>query len=541
MSVEFRQRTPAEYARILWRRKWLIALPTVAVAFAVAWVVWRLPNVYESATLLTVRPATISTSVVPQLSDSDLTIRINNIGQMVVSRTSLEPMIEKYNLYAAERRRGAPMDSLVERMRTRDINVDINTSRNDITNGFNIYFRGPDPQTAQAVAAELATKYVNAQTKAATEESTQTKEFFDTKLQQAKEELDAIDRQRLEFMLANKSNLPSSSSALVERLTGLYDQQKTYVTEIGRLRDQYTAQSNLLADTDKQRKQQIMDVESFAGNPKQSPAYVALAARKGDLESQLQKLRSQYKDKHPDVIQKQAEIETVERQMNDTVEDGRNKIEERRKLLENSVDLRLTQYKSNMANLDGEIKRQQKQLALTESQIANLEQRINEVPNTEVGLSAFDREYQSKKTVYDDLLAQKGKADITASIALNAQGESIAVVDPASLAEAPVAPNRPLLMALGLALGLGVGFAFAAAFEVPRLLTIQTTEDAEHYTGLPVLVSVPTLLTPREERRLKMRRMAFAVAGVAATVLSIPALALVLKLSRVFEMFASRG
>src|SRR2546421_6201731 len=47
------------------------------------------------STLLTVRPASISTSVVPQLSDSDLTIRINNITQEVTSRSTLEPMIER--------------------------------------------------------------------------------------------------------------------------------------------------------------------------------------------------------------------------------------------------------------------------------------------------------------------------------------------------------------------------------------------------------------------------------------------------------------
>ena len=48
MSVEFRQRTPGEYAKIVWKRKWLIILPAIAVATAVAWVVYRLPDVYES-------------------------------------------------------------------------------------------------------------------------------------------------------------------------------------------------------------------------------------------------------------------------------------------------------------------------------------------------------------------------------------------------------------------------------------------------------------------------------------------------------------
>ena len=44
--------------------------------------------------------------------------------------------------------------------------------------------------------------------------------------------------------------------------------------------------------------------------------------------------------------------------------------------------------------------------------------------------------------------------------------------------------------------GLGLGLLLAGIFEFPKLLTIQTSEDAAHYTGLPVLISVPELLTP---------------------------------------------
>src|SRR4051812_5021325 len=171
MSVDFRQRTPGELAQMVWRRKWLILLPTAAVAVAVAYVVWRLPNVYESTTLLTVRPASIATSAVTQLSDSDLTLRINNIGQEVTSRTSLEPLIERYGLYARERARGASMDELVERMRTRDLKITLNTSRNEITNGFFLSFRSEEPRATQAVTEALARKYVDAQTKTAGEDA----------------------------------------------------------------------------------------------------------------------------------------------------------------------------------------------------------------------------------------------------------------------------------------------------------------------------------------------------------------------------------
>lgn len=538
MSAEFRQRTPAEYAQMVWRRKWLIALPTVAVAVAVAWVVWRLPNTYESQTLLTVRPASISTSVVPQLSDHDLTLRINNIGQEVVSRTSLEPLIEKYNLYAAERRRGEPMDVLVERMRTQDIGVTINTARNEVINGFYLAFRGSDPRTTQAVTAELASKYVTAQNKAAGEEAGLTKEFFEQKLREEKERLDAIDARRLQLMQARSGSLPSHVQALIGQLAGLREQQKTLIVEVGRMSDQRTSSSKLLADLEKARGEEVLDVAERVEDPKSTLAYAELVKRKAQLEAERQNLLTIYRPKHPDVVSVENQIKSIQGQMDDMVEEGKRKIEEKRVRLEARTDPRMGSYRSDITRLDNEIKRQQRLLAQTEASIADVEGRLNQVPVTEVGLEAINREYQSAKAVYEKMLEQQKRAELGADIVANAQGETIAVIDPANLPERPVAPKRPLLMLLGLAAGLGVGALLAALFEVPRLLTVQTAADAEHYTGLPVLAALPSLRTAREERNLRLRRAALAAAGVALTVASIPALAFVLRLTRVIEMFA---
>src|SRR5919107_1178680 len=231
MSVDFRQRTPGELARMVWRRKWLIALPTAAIAVAVGYVVWRLPNVYESTTLLTVRPASIATEAVGQLSDSDLTLRINNITQEVTSRSSLQPLIEKFDLYRRERARGESMEELVERMRTHDLKITLNTTRNDITNGFYLSFRGQEPRSTQAVTEVLARKYVDAQTTAATGDAKLTEEFFSERVEQEKQKLDEIDRRRLQVMQANIRNLPQSTQALVGQLAGLRDEQQTRIAE----------------------------------------------------------------------------------------------------------------------------------------------------------------------------------------------------------------------------------------------------------------------------------------------------------------------
>src|SRR6267142_4816784 len=148
MSVEFRQRTPSEYVKIAWKRKWLIILPAIAIASAVAWTVYRLPDIYESFTLIVVKPSTLPSGIVPTMSDDNLTRQLTGIAQVVTSRSSLEPLVTKYDLYRDERQRGEPMEVMIEIMRN-NIKVEVNTSRNDITNGFNISYRGRDPRSTQ--------------------------------------------------------------------------------------------------------------------------------------------------------------------------------------------------------------------------------------------------------------------------------------------------------------------------------------------------------------------------------------------------------
>jgi hypothetical protein len=96
-----------------------------------------------------------------------------------------------------------------------------------------------------------------------------------------------------------------------------------------------------------------------------------------------------------------------------------------------------------------------------------------------------------------------------------------------------------MLSGIGLAFGLGLGLLLTGIFEIPRLLTIQSTEDARHYTGLPVLISVPELLTPEEARAVPRRRRLLLAAAVTVTIVTIPVLALALKATHVFEFLSS--
>jgi polysaccharide chain length determinant protein (PEP-CTERM system associated) len=538
MSVEFRQRKPSEYARIAWKRKWLIILPVIAITTAVVWAVYRLPDVYESVTLIVVKPSTLPSSVVPTVTEDSLTRQLTSIAQVVASRSSLEPLVEKYELYKTERLRGEPMESSIEKMR-RDINVEVNTSRNDITNGFNITYRYRDPKTTQVVTAELATKYINEQTKNTITSTASARTFIEQQVRQAKEELDEIDKRRLDFMQRNLGNLPAEGHSLLGQLAGLREQQKAYITEVGRLQDRRSAMASQLGSIKKTTEQVREDIVENTTDPKTTPAWAQLASRKADLEAQLTRLRTELRDKHPDVIAKQAEIESVQDAMDEMLADWQQRIKEKQEKLSKRPDLHVASLENELKLVDGEIKRQQSLISQIETQIAQVMERINSVPGAEVALGALDREYQTKKAAHDSLLVQEQRIALGAEAATQQQGEGIVVIDPANLPAKPVAPKRMVLGLMGLGFGLMVGLALAASVEIPRLMTIQSTEDAAHYTNLPVLVSVPELLTPQEARAIPRRRRLLLAAGVAVTIVSIPVLALIFRLTHVFEFLTA--
>jgi tyrosine-protein kinase Etk/Wzc len=239
------------------------------------------------------------------------------------------------------------------------------------------------------------------------------------------------------------------------------------------------------------------------------------------------------------VISKKQELAVIQKRKQQMLDEWKDKIAEKKARLEKRENPSIRNGRLQLQYLEKEIGRQEKSLDETRAAISGLRDRLDKVPEAEIGLSELDREYQSKKAAYDSLLGRKQGADLGAAVSTSAKGETIQVIDPASHPEQPVAPKRPMLYALGLAMGLGLGLLLAVATEIPLLLTIQTVEDARHYTSLPVLVTVPELLTPREERRRKVRRTALAFAGVAATVFCIPVLALLLRFTHVLERFGA--
>ena len=212
------------------RQKWLIILPMITLTVAIGYVVNRLPSIYESSSLLTVKPPTISSNLISSLSREDLSQRLPTINQEVLSRSSLEPMVQKYDLYRVERDSGMPTELIVEKL-YKNIRVDLAETGSEKVAAFKIIYRDRDPQAARNVTAELASKYVNAQVQNSVEIAESTNELFETQLSEKKAALDDLEKQRLEIMMQNVATLPESEQGLVAQLEGLRDRDDTITKE----------------------------------------------------------------------------------------------------------------------------------------------------------------------------------------------------------------------------------------------------------------------------------------------------------------------
>ena len=461
-------------------------------------------------------------------------------------------MVQKYDLYKAERQSGMPMELIVEKM-YKNIKVELEESGDQKVAAFRIRYRDRDPQAARNVVAELASKYVNAQVQQSTEIAESTNRLFENQLQEKKTALDDLEKQRLEIMMQNVQTLPESEQGLVAQLQGLRSQDDTIskekemlMVEKGRLSDAIAANNRQMRLIEDFGEKETTDSAKAASQIEDTPAYGELMKHRADLQAQLDNLLKVYKEKHPAVIAKQSEIarvneefENLRRSADKRVQVATQSSSRKAELQKKNLELDNERIQSQIGSIEKQLAQKDTERSANAGQIAALESRINTIPNVKVALEGVNARYQSAKQTYDEILKKKNDAETVVGVETNAQGETIRVQDPANVPQSPVAPKRFLLTLIGAGIGLMMGLIFAACYEVPRLMRIQNLDDAKHYTQLPVLASVPPLLSAAEKSWIRRAGWMKLAAGAAAAVGIIPIIVLILQATRLLDRMIS--
>src|SRR5438132_8097393 len=112
--ASFRVRTPAEYLRMLWRRKFFVLVPMIIVATTLAYVIYRLPDVYASEAMILVEQSKVNNAAFVQPTQIDITSRLSTIKNLVTSRTGLKDIIDNFGLYRELKVLNTPEEVVLE-------------------------------------------------------------------------------------------------------------------------------------------------------------------------------------------------------------------------------------------------------------------------------------------------------------------------------------------------------------------------------------------------------------------------------------------
>ena len=88
------------YLGLLWRRRWFVMAIFCAAMISGIYLAIALPKTYEAETLILIEPPRVPENYVRSIVSTDLDVRLNNITQMIKSRTNLMDIIERFKLFS---------------------------------------------------------------------------------------------------------------------------------------------------------------------------------------------------------------------------------------------------------------------------------------------------------------------------------------------------------------------------------------------------------------------------------------------------------
>jgi polysaccharide chain length determinant protein (PEP-CTERM system associated) len=509
-----KQYTPDEIVEGAWRRRWLILVPFAFILVLTMVVTHFLPDRYHSEAQLLIVPQRVPTDMVRQTVTVPLGERLQAISQEILSRTQLERIIQEFDLYPEQRKRGVIMEDIVEDMRMRDVKL----GPTGASGVFSVGFDANSPKTAQAVAERLASLFIRANLEDRSNFADLTDQFLQSQLEDARRQLKAREAELETFRRENPGRMPQEYEANRQSLANTQTQLQALQESMARDRDQQLMLQRMIADA---------SIPIAAGS-----GAAALSPNERQLESERERLRTleaRLKPGHPDLAIQRRTIRELEGKVAD--EAGRGPISAGGEVTTPAEAAR----KKRLAQLEDEMNISTRRLASKQGQerellaaMSTYRQQMAQTPGVQTRMTELMRDYETLKKTYEDLLSKSQSAKVSANLERRQIGEQFKIIDPARFPQRPISPNRPRIIALGAVAGLMIGLGLAGFMEY-RNTSLRTEADVVQALSLPVLAIVPTMVTAGDRVRRKKTRLVVASSG-AAFLVSIVVLAWKLKL-----------
>lgn len=510
--------TPEEIARLIAKYRWVLLVP-VALGIAMVPILARFaPEKFRSSALILVVPQQVPDTFVQSTVSQSVADRLPSITAQILSRSRLEKIIVDMDLYKAERARDV-MEDVVERMREDDVTTTPVAARDQEVNSFRIAYVSESAETAQKVTERLARLYIDQNLTDRANQADSTSQFLATQLETAKQRLIEQEKKLEVYRKNHAGQLPSQLQGNLQALQSANMQLQALNEATNRALERRLLIERQIADA------QAIPV-SFGPGPTSVEGDAAPISTARQLElarARLKALLLRYTPDHPEVTSAERTVaELVERLEGEAPLGAQSQASESTMTpSEAAQEKRIRDLRAELLVIEHQLTANREEDARLKKTIASYQGKVDVVPTRESELVELTRDYGTLQAAYNTLVMKREEAVIAGNLERRQIGEQFSLIDPASRPEKPYNETQRLaILASGPIVGLLIG-GIIVAFREFRDSSFRCRDEVVKSLSLPVLASIPTMTSVREQRIALRRKWIANLAGSAAVLSAI--------------------
>jgi polysaccharide chain length determinant protein (PEP-CTERM system associated) len=460
----------------VWTRRWLVLGVAWGICLAGWLMIAMIPNAYESRARIVVQ----INDILPEASASggmSNQQQIDQIRQTLTSARNMEKVAVATGLIAADAGDRDKQDVVGFLQK----NIKIIAQQDNIfeliaVTGVGSLSDADNAKLASAVLDSLITVFREEQLRGGQMSARDSLKFLDGQMIAREKSLRDVEARRAAFEAANIGMIPGGVGSPAIRL----EQLRSELTQIeGQLA---AAQGGLAAANG-----QMAGIAATIATPGLNSTGGGVARQQlGGARAELSAMRARgLTDAHPDVMALKAQIDALAAQ---AAREGTNA----GGTAPNPAYASLAAMRAERQATVGALSARKAQL---NGEITQITARRIAEPGIASEYERLNGDYRVQKDQYDRLLAQREAVRLRGEVASETDAIRVDLTDPPTKPRAPVAPNRPLFLALVLFAGIGGGIGTAFGLGQMRA-TYPTAGKLERASGLPVIGSITEVVTP---------------------------------------------
>jgi polysaccharide chain length determinant protein (PEP-CTERM system associated) len=475
--------------RAAWKYRRLGMLFAWLIGAIAAGIILRIPDKYEASARIFVDTQSILKPLMSGLAvQPNIDQQVMMLSRTLISRPNVEKLIRMSDADLNIKSK-ADQEALIDRL-TKTLEIK-STNRDNL---YTISYRDMEPAKAQRIVQSLVSIFVESSLGGKRQDSDSARKFIEEQIRNYEKKLEEAENRLKDFKLRNIEMQTADGKSSIDRLgeiATLFEKSKLELREAENSRDAL-------------RRQIVGEEPVLLPEAPGADASISLPEIDGRIDVQkrnLDALLQKYTERHPDVIgtrrlikdlEEQKREEIVSRQKFAAVNPGTN-------FSSNPV---FQQLKVSLGEAEANVASLRTRVAEYESRYKRTKELMKSMPQLEAEFTQLNRDYEINKKNYDQLVTRRESAELTGDLESAGASADFRLIDPPRVDPKPVAPNRLVLLPLGLlfAIAGGLFVAFVASQLRPVFFDGKALREE---TGLPVLGIVS--LIPNEARQKQER------------------------------------